>query len=177
MAGIWQFYDNLNATEPTDALSECMQLIPNIVTNDMNEHLIAPVTMAEVEKAVFSLGALKAPGPDGFNGQFYQKNWHNIKNDIFQVVSVFLDTSHLKEDVNATVVALVPKIPMPKSISHLRPISCCNYLYKIIAKILVSRLKPFMNHLVGGGLIQDDLIIAHGAFHFLKKNTSRGGEG
>lgn len=162
-----------------------MQLIPNIVTNDMNEHLIAPVSMAEVEKTVFSLGALKAPGPDGFNGLFYQKNWHNIKNDIFQVVSVFLDTSHLKEDVNATVVALVPKIPMPKSISHLRPISCCNYLYKIIAKILVSRLKPFMNHLVtsqqsafvGGGLIQDDLIIAHEAFHFLKKNTSRGGEG
>lgn len=98
---------------------------------------MAPMTINEVEKAIFSLGALKAPGPDGFDGLFYQKNWFIIK-DIFKVVSLFFDSGYLQEEVNATMVALVPKIPLPESISHLRPIRCCNYLYKIIAKVIVN---------------------------------------
>lgn len=82
-------------------------------------------------------------------------------------------------------VALIPMIPMLESISHLRPISCWNYLYKIIAKIIVTRLKPYMNLLatpqqnafVGGRFIQDNFIIAHEAFHYLKRNNSKEEEG
>lgn len=40
----------------------------------MNDKLLAPISGGEVEKAVFSLGALKALGPDGLYGEFYQKN-------------------------------------------------------------------------------------------------------
>lgn len=47
------------------------QCLPT-VTAEMNEHLIAPLTLQEVQCAVFQLGATKAPGPDGLNGLFYQ---------------------------------------------------------------------------------------------------------
>lgn len=92
MTGIWKFYNELFDIEPTDALNECMQVVPNIVTNYMNETLMASITVNEVERAVFSLGALSAPGPDGFNGLFYQKNWHTIKYDILKAIYVFFDT-------------------------------------------------------------------------------------
>lgn len=174
MTGIWQFYSELYSSKATNTLNECMQVVPNLVTEEMNTCLMAPVTIIEVDKAVFSLGALKAPGPDGFNGLFFQKNWSIIRGDIFKVVSFFFETGVLNEEVNATLVALTPKIPMRESITHLRPTSCCNYLYKIIAKIFVTRLKPFMNRsvtpqqsaFVGGRLIQDNLILAHEAFHY-----------
>lgn len=49
----------------------------------MNDDLVAVPTIEEVQEVVFQMGALKAPGPDGFNGMFYQKSWDNIKTDLF----------------------------------------------------------------------------------------------
>lgn len=49
----------------------------------MNDYLTKHVTFKEVETAVFELGALKAPGPDGLNGLFFQKKWNTIKNGVF----------------------------------------------------------------------------------------------
>lgn len=104
--------------------------------------------MVEVEKASFSMGSLKAPGPDGSNGLFYQKNWETLKEDIYKMVQQFFDTSELELDFNATNVVVVPKVPMAESISQLRPISCCNFIYKIISKVIVNKLKPHMNGLI-----------------------------
>lgn len=36
------------------------------ITKSMNNKLICPVTTQEVKSAVFGMGALTAPGPDGF---------------------------------------------------------------------------------------------------------------
>ena len=36
----------------------------------------------------------------------------------------------------------------PETVKHLRPISLCNTLYKVLAKVLVNRLKPFMPKLI-----------------------------
>lgn len=107
-------------------------MIPNLVTSSMNDALMARITSGEVEKAVFSLGALKSPGPDGLNGDFYQKNWETVKQDVTDAVNEFFNTGVIGETINDTVVALIPKIPHPESICQLRPISCCDYIYKII---------------------------------------------
>lgn len=44
----------------------------------MNERLMSPVSDEEIKLAVFDLGALKAPSPDGLNGLFYQNHWETI---------------------------------------------------------------------------------------------------
>ena len=41
------------------------------VTPYMNEALLAPYTEEEVKRALFSIGDLKAPGPDGLHVIFY----------------------------------------------------------------------------------------------------------
>lgn len=154
--------------------------IPSLVTNDMNDALLAPVREGEIKNAAFSLGSLKAPGPDGFNDLFFQKNWESVKTDVSKAVCEFFNGGDIPHDLNETVVTLIPKIPLPESINHLRPISCCNFTYKIISKLVVLRLKQFMGTLispnqsafVGGRLIQVNLIIAHEVFHSLKRRDA-----
>lgn len=184
MTGILDFYTELYTSNHISDVNECLAVLPTLVTEAMNTALMAPISAFEVEKVAFSMGSLKAPGPYGFNGLFYQKNWDTLKEDITNLVKQFFETGHLEPKFNSTIVALVPKVPMPKSIAQLRPISCCNYVYKIISKVMVNRLKPYMNDMVspqksafvGGRLIQDNLVVAHEAFHFPRKNTTAGVE-
>lgn len=94
-------------------------------------------------------------------------------------VDEFFKTGAIRESINYTIVAITPKVPHPKSISLLRPIRCCNYIFKIISKIMVRRLKPYLNGLIspqqssfiGGRLIQDNLVVAQKAFQYLKNKN------
>lgn len=81
----------------------------------------------------------------------------------------------MRESINDTLVALTLKVPHPEAINQLKLISCCNFIYKIISKIMVGRLKGSLNDHIsplicwGGGVILDNLFVAQKAFHLLKK--------
>ncbi|CAL8992300.1 unnamed protein product, partial [Prunus brigantina] len=83
--------------------------------------------------------------------------------------------------LNLTHIALIPKIPNPESVSQFRPIGLCNFSYKILSKVMANRLQPHManiisssqNAFIPGRQIQDNLIIAHEIFHYLKLKKSK----
>lgn len=166
--------------------TECdiFNLLPKLVTPVMNASLKAIFSMEDIKDVVFSLGATKAPGPNGFNGMFYQRNWDVIKDDICLAICGFFEDGRLPLDINETLVTLVPKVHMPESINQLRPISCCNFVYKVISKLVVLRLESFLGKIiienqsafVGGRLIQDNLVVAQEVFHALKRKNSGGKE-
>jgi len=66
---------------------------------------------------------------------------------------------------------------------HFRPITLCNVCYKIIAKILVNRLRPlldkFISPLQGAFVpqraISDNILIAHKLIHKIKKKNGKTG--
>ncbi|KAJ1417306.1 Zinc finger, CCHC-type [Sesbania bispinosa] len=95
---------------------ECEEVIQKNVTDDLNTKLLRPVSEEEVKLAVFSMDALKAPGPDSLNGLFYQNHWEDLKNDVFAVVADFFNTGALNDELNETLVALVPKTLQPESL-------------------------------------------------------------
>lgn len=43
---------------------------------------------------------------------------------------------------------LILKIDKPEMIKQFRPISLCNTSYKILAKVLVKSIRPFMHHFI-----------------------------
>ncbi|XP_039068433.1 uncharacterized protein LOC120214662 [Hibiscus syriacus] len=103
----------------------------------------------DVTKEVFfSQGNDKSPGPDGFSPFFFKKTWTIIESDIIVAISQFFKDLYLLPAFNATVIALIPKIPKPSKIKDFRPISCCSIFYKAISKILVKRLTCIMPELV-----------------------------
>ncbi|KAJ1380434.1 Endonuclease/exonuclease/phosphatase superfamily [Sesbania bispinosa] len=121
-------YNEVYKAEPTEGVNDCLQNLPKKVTFEMNEVLMRPVSAKEVQATSFSMGAHKAPGPDGLNGLFYQKHWEVVKEDVVALVQDFFSNGIIKNEINETLVALVPKVPSLETIVHYRPISCCNYI-------------------------------------------------
>jgi len=78
-------YTSVGSRNYAPILDQCTPL----VTQEMNNSLIAVLTIEEVQQATFKLGASKAPSPDGLNGLFYQTHWDIIKSDLFAAISNF----------------------------------------------------------------------------------------
>ena len=43
---------------------------------------------------------------------------------------------------------LIPKVAHPENITQFRLISLCNTLYKLLSRILVQRLKPYIAEII-----------------------------
>lgn len=67
MSFFQELYTTTGPRNCQPVLSKC----PSRVVDEMNEALVAEITMEEVRAAVFQSRASKAPGPDGINGIFY----------------------------------------------------------------------------------------------------------
>ncbi|PKU67297.1 putative mitochondrial protein [Dendrobium catenatum] len=125
------------------------------------EALVAPVTMKEIKEVIFAGPNCSAPGPDGFTFAFYKATWSTISTQIFQAINAFFNTASLPKIAKATALALVPKYPHATFIRDYRPISLCNVIYKVIAKIIANRMKevmPYIIHNCQGGFVQNRLI-------------------
>ena len=48
-----------------------LSLLDALITNDDNAKLCAPFSDEEIADALFQIGPLKAPGPDGFPARFF----------------------------------------------------------------------------------------------------------
>jgi hypothetical protein len=81
---------------------------------------------------------LKSPGPDDFAACFYQKAWDTVRSEVCIAILDFLNGGIFHKKINKTFIALIPKIKNPTHVSELRPISLCNVIYKLIAKVLVN---------------------------------------
>ncbi|KAL6202665.1 hypothetical protein ACLB2K_026371 [Fragaria x ananassa] len=122
------------------------------------------------------MGVNKALGPDGFHGIFYQKFWGIINSTINNTAKEFLATNEILADLNQTNIVLIPKVPCPEKVTQFRPISLCNFSYKIMSKVLANRLKSFLPDIISphqgafapGRQIQDNILVAPEAFHYLK---------
>lgn len=95
----------------------------------------------EIRDSVFGLPKNKAPGPDGFTAEFFTSSWDLVGMDLISAVKDFFINKSLPRQVNATVISLIPKVTGAASLSDFRPISLCNTVYKVISRILASRLK------------------------------------
>jgi hypothetical protein len=56
----------------------------------MNADLCKEFTEEEISNALFQIGPLKAPGPDGFPARFFQWNWEVLRTDVIAAFKRFL---------------------------------------------------------------------------------------
>ncbi|KAJ9542726.1 hypothetical protein OSB04_029232 [Centaurea solstitialis] len=106
-------------------------------------YLDSPFSYDEIEMAVKSCDDSKAPGPDGLNFKFIKRFWPTLKDTFVDAIMHFCKTGHLGRGSNSSFLALVPKRNDPLELSDFRPISLIGCFYKIISKLLASRLAKF----------------------------------
>jgi len=78
------------------------------------------------------------------------------------IIRRFLLTWHIPHFMRATKLIVLPKVSNPQKASDFRPISCCNVLYKVVSKLLSSRLKVVLPNLINqcqGAFVQGREII------------------
>ena len=109
-----------------------------------------PITADEVRSDMFSIDSTKATGSDGCSVAFFKQNWVVVGPDVTEAVLSFFMNGKLLKAWNSTAISLIPKVNVPNTMRDFRPISCCNVVYKCISKVLVRRLKPHLDTLVGG---------------------------
>ncbi|KAL9679650.1 hypothetical protein QQ045_017516 [Rhodiola kirilowii] len=94
-----------------------------------------------------------------------------------------LREGQIEDELNKTLITLVPKKKDPERIEEYRPISLCNVLVKLVTKVLANRLKQILPEIISesqsvfvpGRLISDNILAAHELFHFIKSRKQQKG--
>ena len=129
--------------------------------------------------ALFQIGPLNAPGPDGFPARFFQRNWDVLREDVTLAVRKFFEEGVMPEGVNTTIIVLIPKKEASDDLKDFRPISLCNVVYKIISKCLANRIRPLLHDIIApnqsafipGRMITDNAIIAFECLHAIQSGN------
>ena len=99
----------------------------------------------------------------------------------FKLFKTFLSRLTIPPSWGDTNLVLILKVAHPKLINQFQPISLCNTLYKLMSRIIVQRLKPFMTEVinpcqagfVSGRRTSDNIIIMQEAIRTLISRRDR----
>lgn len=131
----------------------------------------------EVHTTLFQMKGFKALGPDGLPPGIFQQNWDTVKSNLTRMIDSFFRNGHLLKEFNHTYITLIPKVSIPSFMKDFHPICLCNFVYKIISKIVANRIKPFIDILIDpdqiafikGRKISDSIFLASKIMSFIHK--------
>ncbi|KAG7552255.1 Reverse transcriptase domain [Arabidopsis thaliana x Arabidopsis arenosa] len=138
-----------------------------------------PFSDRDIQEAFFSLPRNKASGPDGFPAEFFKGTWSVIGPEVVEAVHEFFRSGQLLKQWNATTLILIPKITNASRMTDFRPISCLNTMYKVIARLLTSRLQkllvqvisPAQSAFLPGRLLAENVLLATEIVHGYNRNN------
>ncbi|XP_016570787.2 uncharacterized protein LOC107868618 [Capsicum annuum] len=142
--------------------------------------LVQAYTQNEVKDAMFSIDINKSLGLDRYGSGFFRAAWSIVGPDGTQAVLEYLGNGRLLNQMNATIIFLIPKVEAPVLASQFRPIACCNVIYKCISKMICARLRKVIAVIVAnnqavfieGRSLIHNVLICHDLLRHCKRKTT-----
>ena len=176
-------FKNLFQQNVADFPPHLGHLVLPCITEDENSELNRIPTPDEIKSELFGMQDLKAPGPDGFLAIFYKKCWPTVSDAVINAVTSFFTKGTMPREVNCSLIVLIPKISNPSTVNHFRPISLCNVIYKIISKLLTTKLRlhldkiisPAQSAFIPNRWIAENQVIVQEILHSFKPRKTKPG--
>ncbi|GJR59181.1 RNA-directed DNA polymerase, eukaryota, reverse transcriptase zinc-binding domain protein [Tanacetum coccineum] len=165
----WQNRNLFNKVEElrNDDINNYATLFSKKLIEEEALRMVNEVTSKEIKDALFEIRDNKAPGPDGYSSLFFKKAWSVVGVDFCKTIKEFFNSGKMLNELNSTVIFLIPKSQSPLKVTDYRPIACCNVVYKCISKVITGRIKKVLGKLVNinqsaffaGRQIQDNIML------------------
>ena len=175
---ILKFYTDLFTSTNADSFEEVVEVIPRVVSDEMNDKLIRDFTMEEVETAFKQMAPMKALSPDGMPPLFYKTYWSLLGSDVSYSILHYLNTRVLPPSLGNSFITQIPKVKNIEYVHQFRPTSLSNVLYRIFSKVLANKLRDIMPLLISehqsafmsDRLIFDNILVAF-VLHYMRNHT------
>jgi hypothetical protein len=115
------------------------------VSDEDNDSLKEEISEKEIMSTLSAFQKGKIFWTNGLSVEFFLGFYEILKYDLVKVVNESQRRGKVWNSLNETFMALIPKNKDLDSFIVFRLISCCNLIYKLIAKILASHLKPIFS--------------------------------
>ncbi|XP_074305794.1 uncharacterized protein LOC141641015 [Silene latifolia] len=110
---------------------------------------------------------------------FFRDSFDVTGNDIIGAVQEFFSSGKMLKQINSTTLTLIPKKARPTTVADFRPIACCNVVYKIISKVICTRLATVLPDIISetqsafikGRDIVDNILICHDLVRLYKRKA------
>ncbi|XP_020674672.1 uncharacterized protein LOC110093944 [Dendrobium catenatum] len=140
-------------------------------------------TKEELTKAVFMQGYNKSPGLDGITMPFFKFYWKIVEDETWKAIDYFFKNGVMFNEWKDTLLILIPKIKKPILPSNYRPISMCQSTYKLVATMILNRMKGFIANFITeeqagflhGRSIYDHCLLAQEVIHKLRMSKRKKG--
>jgi 23S rRNA U2552 (ribose-2'-O)-methylase RlmE/FtsJ len=163
-----EYYQQLFTAEGVEGIEDCVACVSERISLALNESLSVEFVAEEIVRALAQMHPLKSLRHDGFGVSFFQQHWGIIGDKVRMVILDFLNGGSFDPVINETFIMLIPKTPTTSSVGEYRPISLCNVLYKLIAKVLANRLKTVLPSIIShnqSAFVSGRLIMDSATFH------------
>ena len=129
---------------PSDFLQEM-----SVISHTAKTECDYPVTKQELHTALCALKKNTSPGPCGWTAEFFETFWNELGCLYTAVVHEMFDREVLPPSFTTSITTLIPKKQKDRRmVENLRPISLLPVAYKILAKLLASRIAKVASTLI-----------------------------
>jgi hypothetical protein len=125
-------------------IKDLLSYIPPVSPTTYATQLEGPINTDEVQSALRAGARHRAPGIDGLSLEFYTANWETIKMDLTELLNHMFQQNHIPPRLKQGTIICLPKSHESCNPDDFRPISLLNTDYKLLARILASRLRPIL---------------------------------
>lgn len=151
------------------------------IGEEFHDALSRPPNELEVWETLAKMGPDKAPGPDGLTARLLQTHWPIFKDSLVKELAKALHSGRPLDEWMRCHIVLIPKCEDPETPKDFRPITIGNITYRLLMKILASRLQIHMTKLISinqtaflkGRNIADNTILIKEILHSFQSPTYR----